>query len=283
METPASAGYPGRSTKVLQIINIIGFLIMVIMNFLANWLPINGKNTGEISDQYPNLFVPSGATFSIWGIIYLLLLVFAIYQARTIFGSKSNPINELVDHIGIWYFLSCILNAFWILAWHYELLPVSVAIMWLLLLTLIITKFGIANYINQEMSGWNKFIIKAPFGFYLGWISVATIANMTAWLSATSWRGGLEEDTWAVIMIMVGGVFALYAAQRLSNGFLTLAVVWAFVRIVAKRINEQPMYYSIAFIAGLMALILFVFSIIILIRNFKKKKHSQVRSRQLYE
>lgn len=269
--------------KTLQVLNIIGFLLMILLNFLANFLPLNGLNTGELSDKYPNLFVPAGLTFSIWGVIYLLLLIFTIYQASTLFNDKPSRVNTIVSQVGIWYFVSSVANALWIVTWHYEFLPVSVAVMSLILLSLLLTNFGIVN-INDSMTRKEKFLTKAPFGIYLGWICVATIANVTAWLTGVRWNGGgLEQDSWAAIMIVVGALIVLFAALRLRNGYLALAVVWAFTGIVIKRQNSEPVYQSIAFIAGAAAVVLFIVALVLLIKQNKTANHSRVEASSLYE
>jgi hypothetical protein len=274
---------PTNSTiKTLQVANIIGYIFMVVMNFLANWLPLGGNTTGELSDKYSNLFVPSGPTFSIWGVIYLILLGFTIYQASTLFSSKPSRVNTLVRQLGLWYFASSVLNGLWIVAWHYELLPVSVAIMWLLLFNLLMANFGISN-IDPLLTKKVSFLAKSAFGIYLGWISVATIANMTTWLTAIQWRGGLEQDTWAVLMILIGAAVSAYAASRLVNGYLSLAVVWAFVGIVSKRLDAEPVYYSIAFVAGALALVLLVLSLVQIRKEFKYEKEPERHPSPLYE
>ncbi len=272
---------PSASTRTLQSLNIIGFVIMLTFNFLANYLPINGKSTGELSDKYPNLFVPSGATFSIWGIIYILLLIFTIYQASTLFSSKVSRVNTIVQKIGIWYFVSSLFNASWILVWHYELVPVSVAVMLLILFSLIMVNFAIYNG-SANLSLWERFVTKAPFGVYLGWICVATIANMTSWLTGIGWDGGFEQDTWAVLLIITGALIALGAASRLHNGYLALAVVWAFGGIISKRLDQQQVYYSIVLIAGLAALVLLIYGLLALVRDFKTHKINQKEPSSIY-
>jgi hypothetical protein len=272
---------PSASVRTLQILNLIGFLIMLTLNFLANYLPLNGNTTGELSDKYTNLFVPSGATFSIWGIIYLLLLVFTIYQASNLFSNKASRVNTIVQKIGIWYFLSSLLNASWILVWHYELVPVSVAVMLVMLISLILVNFGIYNG-SARLTRWERFITKAPFGVYLGWICVATIANVTSWLTGIGWDGGFEQDTWAVMMIAIGGFIAFLAASRLQNGYLSLAVVWAFSGIIMKRLDQEPLYYSIVFVAGVAAVLLFIFSLVALIRDFKARSITYAEPSSLY-
>ncbi|WP_373513062.1 hypothetical protein [Persicitalea sp.] len=269
--------------KTFQVLNILGYLLMVTMNFLANYLPINGLTTGELSDKYPNLFVPAGITFSIWGVIYLLLLLFTVYQASTLFSGKPSRINTIVSQIGIWYFVSSLMNSMWIVAWHYEFLPASLAIMTFILLSLLLTNFGIAN-VNDVMTRKEKFLTKAPFGVYLGWICVASIANVTTWLTGVRWTGGgLEQDSWAVIMVVVGALIVLFASFRLKNGYVALAVVWAFFGIIIKRLDVEPVYQSIAFVAGAAALVLFILALVLIVRQNKTGNLTKVEATSLYE
>ena len=219
----------------MKIINLIMFGLMVVMNYLANALPINDKTTGELSAQYPNLFVPAGITFSIWGVIYLMLLIFCFIQFR----SENKPI---VEAIGWAFAISCFLNALWIIAWHYEMLPLSLIIMLGLLAALV--------YINIQLRNEPIGITKAAFGIYLGWICIATIANVTALLVNYNWGG--TGVTWAITMIFIGLVITALTLYRLNNPLLGLAVIWAFIGII---INRQDDYPSIA-ISALVAIII---------------------------
>lgn len=226
---------------VHKILNLLFFGGMVFMNYLANALPINGKTTGELSDQYQNLFVPAGITFSIWGIIYLLLLVFCIIQFRT-----ENKL--LVNTIGWLFAVSCILNAAWIVFWHYEQLPLSLLVMAGLLISLI--------YINIGLKEVGPGITKAAFGIYLGWICIATIANVTAVLVNINWQGfGLPQEFWTIIMIAAGTIIAVLAVYRFNNVFIALPVIWAFIGIILKRQHD---YKSIVITSGIaIAFVLF--------------------------
>lgn len=217
---------------MIKYLNIIFFGVMIVMNFLANALPINNKTTGELSDSLPNLFVPAGLTFSIWGIIYLLVAVFCIFQFK---GSNLQVINN----IGWLFAFSCLMNALWIVAWHYQRIPLSLMIMLLLLVTLI--------YINILIRDLPFGIIKATFGVYLGWICIATIANVTALLVRYNWNGfGIPETTWTIVMISTGVMVVALALLRLQNPFIGLSVIWAFLGIYIKR---QSDYRSIAYTA----------------------------------
>jgi hypothetical protein len=221
---------------MVKYINIILFTGMLVMNYLANALPLNNKTTGELSDSFPNLFVPAGITFSIWGIIYLLLIAFCIAQFT---GSSKEVIADISWLFGI----SCILNALWIICWHYGKLPLSLIVMMGLLVTLIV--------INISIRELPFGIIKATFGIYLGWICIATIANVTAVLVNSNWNGfNIPQETWTIIMIVIGTVLIGLTIYRLKNPFIGLAVVWAFIGIAIKR---QDDYRSI-FISAIIAL-----------------------------
>jgi hypothetical protein len=231
-----------------KIINLIMFAVMVFMNYLANSLPINGKTTGQLSAEYPNLFVPAGVTFSIWGIIYIMLLVFVILQFF-----ESNKL--LVSQVGWAFAISCLFNALWIVAWHYQLLPLSLAVMLGLLASLI--------FIGIRMQLLPLSIPKAAFGIYLGWICIATIANVTAILVSYKWGGwGLADQTWAIVMIAIGALIVSITLIRINNPFVGLAVVWAFWGIVLKQKGLNPPIVIAAFIGiavvGVLTLWLFV-------------------------
>lgn len=216
-----------------KLINILGLLVVLVVNYLANALPLNGKNTGELSDQYVNLFVPIGLTFAIWGVIYLLLLV--VVGAGAI--RKENALRDA----DWWFAWSCLLNAGWIFAWHYEWLMVSVVIMLLLLHSLVT--------INQRLMGSGDSLTRLTFGIYLGWICVATVANVTALLVANRWSGfGLSDSFWTVSMIGVATVVVSVTIWVLKNPFLGLSTGWAFLGIALKRHLDYPV---IAWVAAL--------------------------------
>lgn len=212
------------------------------MNYLANALPLNNKTTGELSDSFPNLFVPAGLTFSIWGIIYLLLLVYSIVQYT---GSDK----EAISGISLLFGISCILNALWIVMWHYEKLPLSLLIMIGLLVTLIL--------INNQIRNLNPGIIKASFGIYLGWICIATIANVTALLVNIHWNGfGISHEIWTIIMIFAGMLIVALSIWNLKNPFIGLSVIWAFIGIAIKRQDDyRPIFISAIIAMSLMALV----------------------------
>lgn len=229
---------------MIRFLNLIFFASMIVMNWLANALPLNNRNTGEISDSIPNLFAPAGMTFSIWGIIYLLLLIYCILQFR-----QTNQV--ISEQIGWAFGISCLLNAVWIVLWHYDRLPLSLLAMIGILMVLI--------YINMQIRNLPFGIIKAAFGIYLGWICIATIANVTALLVRYNWqRWGFSEETWTIVMIAAGAMITSLSVYFLRNPFIGLSVIWAFSGIILKRHYD---YRSIVITAAAGILILTVVSV----------------------
>ena len=229
---------------MIRFLNLVFFAVMVVMNYLANALPLNNKTTGELSDSFPNLFVPAGITFSIWGVIYLLLLVYCIIQ----FKASNNAVSL---NIGWAFGISCMLNALWIVFWHYGKLPLSLIVMIGMLASLI--------YINVLIKDLPFGLIKAAFGIYLGWICIATIANVTTLLVHYNWQGfGLSEETWTVVMISAGVLIAGVSLLSLKNPFIALSVIWAFAGIILKRHYD---YRSIVLTAGIGIVILLIITV----------------------
>jgi hypothetical protein len=236
---------------MVKYINLGLFAGMIVVNYLANALPLNNKTTGELSDALPNLFVPAGITFSIWGVIYLLLAVYCVVQ----FTDKN---QEIIAGISWMFAISCILNALWIITWHYQKLPLSLLVMAGLLVTLI--------YINVMVRSLPFGIVKASFGVYLGWICIATIANVTALLVSYNWNGfGISEQIWAIMMIFVGALLVCLTLYRLHNPYIGFAVIWAFIGIYIKR---QTDFRSIA-VAAVIALV--VVGLFTLVEFFRKR------------
>lgn len=253
----------------ISFLNLVGFLAVVIINYLATTLPLNNKGTGELSDQYPNLFVPSGLTFSIWGAIYILLAIFVIYQLITAFKASPGE-GSFIEKIGIIFFVSCIFNIGWIFAWHYEIVWLSLVLM----LCLFGSLLAIYLRLNIGKSGENnkvKGMIHIPFSVYLGWITIATIANVTALLVDLGWnRFGLSEQFWAVLVIAVGTIIGLAMLFLRNDIFYNLVVLWAFLGILLKRLGDKAtpaMFVIIVTSIGMAAII-----IGIIIQAVRRKK-----------
>ncbi len=230
-----------KHINTLPIANTLAFVVMVAMNYLANALPLNGKNTGELSDAYPNLFVPAGLTFSIWGVIYLLLFLWLVGQ-----WLKKDHLQE-VEQVGGIFILSCLLNSLWIIAWHWMALIPSLLIM----LSLFATLIAINLRIRQDRKNTGEITVtKAAFGIYQGWLSIALIANMTALLVNAGWRGApLTESIWTIILMIIGALIALSLVIGRHQIWHGVAVAWALLGIYLKRsaLSDAPTVAQTAF------------------------------------
>ncbi len=217
-------------TSTLKTLNAIALLAVLVVNYLANALPINGILTGAISDKYANQFAPAGITFSIWGIIYSLLIAVLVWQ----FVSRNNLKEEAIDKIGFWWIANSMLNVIWLFLWHYELLAVSVLVMLGILFTLVQLNTVISMKIVPNTPA--KTLLKAGFGVYLGWICIATIANVTTWLVSIGWNAlGFSATFWTGGLIGVGSIIASLITIKFKNLFIGSAVVWAFIGIIIKQ------------------------------------------------
>ncbi len=220
----------------LSLVNLLAFIAVVTVNYLSNALPLNGKTPGELSDQYPNLFVPAGLTFAIWGVIYLWLLLWAGAQAVALFHPRlAARLSPGVEKVGYRFALSCALNIAWLLAWHWEQVALSLAIM-VGLLTVLWQMNQAAEVGLFKTDPLEKWLAHAPFGIYQGWLTIALIANVTALLVSMGWTGGgLSEATWAIALIFTGTLLATTVVRQYNNVFHGLAVAWALFGIFLKQ------------------------------------------------
>lgn len=210
-----------------RLINALTLAGMLVVNALANALPLNGKNTGEISDSYPVLFTPAGYVFSIWGLIYLALIGFTVFQAL-----PAQMTNPRLNRIGGWFALSNILNMAWLFSWHWEVLWLSVFFMMGLLASLLVIYMLLEIGFHGRSSPMEQTLVDFPFSLYLGWISVATIANVSAALYSSGWNGfGLAPQVWAVIMIVVTAILGLLMIHRRNALTYPAVLIWALIGI----------------------------------------------------
>lgn len=216
---------------LIKILAGVAYVAMVTVNFLANGLPINNRSTGAISDAYPNLFAPAGITFSIWGLIYLLLAGYVIYQ----FVKSSQGKENLFSKINPIFIISSLANISWIFAWHYDYIGLSVIIMAVILLSLI----KIANILRAEkFTSLEKLFIKVPFSVYFGWITVAAIANITVFLVSLGWNGfGIADFVWTSIILVVGALIGIWRTNHDKNIAYALVLVWAYLGILLKHFS----------------------------------------------
>ena len=241
--------------------NLLAYVVVVIVNSIAGAIGINGLQTGAISDKYATLIAPAGYVFSIWGVIYLLLLGFVAYQLSA--KMKESPFQEKIGYL---FIASCIINICWLLLWHYEMIAASVLLMLGLLLTLITiyTRLGIGV---EKVSRNEMLLVHLPFSVYLGWITVATIANIAAALvslgqtelilGAVNWTIGV-----IVVAVLITGIVLW---KRRDLGYAAV-IVWALVGIYVKQSALVPVAYTAIIGAAVVA----IDSVIAIIRGRKK-------------
>ncbi len=238
---------------VRQIANALAVVITITMNILANALPLNGQNTGDISDRFQVLFVPAGYVFSIWGLIYIGLIAFGIFQALP--AQRENP---RLRRVGYLFVLSCIANIAWLFCWHYNQFALSVVAM-LALLGLLIAIYLRLEIGLKPVSTAEKWAVNIPFSVYLGWITVATIANITDLLYYIGWNGwGLSPEIWTVIMLAAAVVITALMLLRRGDIAYALVIVWALLGITVKQLsNGTVAVASLAANAIVLGLIIF--------------------------
>jgi hypothetical protein len=238
-----------KKLSTTQIINVLITIIVIVFNVLANALPLNGLDTGEISDRFSIYFVPAGYVFSIWGLIYLGLIAFAVYQAL-----PRNRDAAWLKKVTPFYLLGNSGNVVWLFLWHYE----HFLITWVAMLTILGSLLVITTILfNQsETSRQYRWLVKAPFSLYLGWISVATVANLSQVLYYINWGGwGIAPEVWALIMLVVAAGIALLNLLIRKDKVYVLVFVWAYIGIAVKQSSTTVVMLPAAILAGAMGLL----------------------------
>jgi benzodiazapine receptor len=251
-----------KKAVLLQSLNIFAFILTIVVNGLANSAGLNGRTTAEISDLYPTAVTPAGYVFSIWGVIYVLLLIFVVFQALP--SQRGKP---FLQSISFFFVLSSVLNVSWLFLWHYDQIVLSVALMFALLATLIAIYLRL-NIGKSTVSWKEKACVHLPFSVYLGWITVASIANVAAALVSVNWDGfGLANDTWGVLVIAVALLITLTVVATRRDAAFGLVLIWALAGIAAK----QSAYQNIVVTAEASAIIIAI-ALVTVILFYRLKK-----------
>jgi hypothetical protein len=229
---------------------ILSLVLVLTVNILANALPINGITTGEISDQFPILFVPAGYVFSIWGLIYFALISFSIYSI-----TKKGLENEAVDRIAGWFIASNLFNTAWIFLWHYQQFLLTLIPIFGLLISLIGVYLRLRVGITKR--GWlERLLLETPFSIYLGWATVAVVANVSQALYSIGWQGEpLSMPFWTVLMLAIASVLGVLMIFLRKEVAYPLVLVWAFVGIWVKHGGTPSVAISALVLAGVLALL----------------------------
>jgi hypothetical protein len=232
---------------------------MITVNVLANTLPLNGRRTGEVSAAYQNLFTPAGLTFSIWSVIYLLLGLHVLYQLGLFRGSQpEGERTALLNQVGLLFSMSSVANIAWVFAWHYGMIPLSVVLIAVLLVSLILitSSLRLANLTARE-----RWFVSVPFSVYFGWTTVATVANITVLLVYLNWDNfGLADSTWAAIVVVAAMAIGVVTTLRNRDVAYGLVFIWAYVGILLRHTSIDGLdgRYPVVIGAVVASLLVFV-------------------------
>lgn len=231
---------------IRQIVNVVALAAALVVNFLATALPLNGQTSAEIANRVPILFVPANYVFSIWGLIYMLLIAFGIYQALP--SQRENP---RLRRIGYWFAVSCVANFTWLFLFHYEQFSLSMIAMIVLLVALIVIYMRL-EIGREKLDTAGTWLIHIPFSVYLGWITVATVANASYVLYTANWDGfGISGEVWTVVMLVVAaGITVTMIVTRRDIAY-TAVIVWALVGIFVKQAAIQVVAATAGVMVGL--------------------------------
>ncbi|WP_227396912.1 TspO/MBR family protein [Jeotgalibacillus aurantiacus] len=243
-------------------INLIALAAVITINALANIIPINGQTTGEISNRLNVLFTPAGYVFSIWGLIYTLLTIWVLRGAL-----KSQRNRDIYTNTSTLFVLSCVFNITWILLWHYEFFPLSVLVIISLLVSIILI-YGQIKRSNPT------FLDRLPFSVYMGWVSVATVANIAYTINEAGYGGlGIGSVFWTVLLLIVATLIALGIRYKERDWIYPLVFIWAFIGIGVQNEGESSV---VVFTAYVLAAVIFIGLFI-----FRKKKDKGYSTRKL--
>jgi len=241
-----------RKNKIsLKIANLIFLLLTIFVNFLANYLPINGLSSGEVSAFYQNPFTPAGFTFSIWGVIYTLLIIFIIYQF-----TGSGKINQEFS-TGLYFIIASIANGSWLFLWHNQAIPLSMLVILILPLSLFQIFKRLHQY--QDYSLAEYIGLKLPFSIYTAWVTVASIANFMALLVyfKNDWPSNFLNIA-AIIGILIGLTIAVKILDKYKNIAFALVVIWAYIGIIGAQLSYQIPVMAVIITAGISILIILI-------------------------
>ncbi len=224
-----------KNEWIMKGVAAVAYLVMVLTNAMANILPLNNVGTGEVSDAYANLFAPAGITFAIWGVIYLALGGHVIFQFRQKFYSPET--GAMIQKMRIWFTVSSIANVFWIVSWHYD--RIGLSLIWMIIILLALINCNLLLH-SAKLTAHERRWVQVPFSLYFGWITIATIANVTTWLVSLNWKAfGLREDLWTSIILLVGLSIAARVILKFRDISYGVVILWAFFGILIKHTSQS--------------------------------------------
>ena len=253
--------------KKLALLNSASVLFVIIINYASQALRLNNTTIGEISKQYDNLFTPAGYAFAIWGIIFLSLIAYAIFQIRSAFFNEKS--NEFILQTGYWFTITNLLNGLWVFAFVYDYTGLSVLIMFGILASL--TKIVLNTNMERSQVSFSEKAFKYwPISIYFGWVAVATIANIAAYLSKLNWEVGfLSPPQWTIIMISIAFLLNIIVLWRRNMIVFSLVGVWSLFAIYSRHNTTEEDIATTALVCAILLTFITVFRVF---SNAKKIK-----------
>lgn len=181
------------------------------------------------------LIAPAVPAFSIWSVIYLGLAALSIWQMFP--AQKTDPRQRRMGYL---IAASLVLNAAWILSIQAGLLAVSVVVIAALLIVL---AWLFRLCVASATKNWvDAILVDGVLGLYLGWVAIASAANITAFLVASGFGGwGIDPDVWAVAVLAVAGLIGVALAITGGGRFgPTLSLGWGLAWVAVARLTGEP-------------------------------------------
>ncbi|TJX14922.1 tryptophan-rich sensory protein [Tissierella creatinini] len=234
-------------------INGLFLLVTLAVNALGALGLINGLSQKEISDMYITLITPSPSTFSIWSVIYTLLIISLITM---IIKKRNSYYNRAVNGITNLFRISCLLNIGWIVAFSFVQIELSVVFIFAFVIVLSL----ICKELLRIHEG-RRWLLPLSFGLYTGWLFIATVVNISAALVKQEWNGfGIGDEIWASIILIIAALLVIGVQVNLRNAIFSLPVAWAYFGIyqflrAPEGFNGQIPFLHIISLVGMVVLI----------------------------
>lgn len=236
-----------QNDKLRQFLVVFSIISMIVMNYLSNAGLFGGQTNGEVSAKYHTLITPAGYAFSIWGLIFLSLLAFGVYQ-----GMNSQRTNPRFRAVGWWVVPNAFCNAIWSPLFNNEYIGAALIVILVMLFTLVVIEQRLLERQHVAIvpavpdvtlpeapaSAAETWLARIPFSIYFGWLTVATILNVAVYLKATDFSlMGLSEQTWAVAILIVGLAVGAVVFNRYRSVAYVLVFAWAYAAIAVEQAN----------------------------------------------
>lgn len=262
---------------IRSVLIIVTYIATVVVNYLSQVLPLNGVTAAEVSDSMPTLFAPAGYTFAIWGVIYFFLGAMVLYRIGA-FGNVSSALLKSTDD---WLIIcSGLANIAWIFSWHYDHIFLSVIAIVILLITLGILYTRIARF---RLEGANWWFVKVPVSVYFGWITVATIANISSWLVDIGWNGfGIPRQVWTIVVLVIGALIGIIGTCSKVDFLYGLVFIWSYVGILYKHLADK--YWDGKYISVILTVIFCLIALVAteIITLMRKQNRDLISLRKEY-